>query len=142
MADDWNLTQAWAWIRWRDPAKVAAFAAETHLGLAEAILNRDGTAVVEEDHRHALLAALQDGRLAVRGLPVDTTATDTRAAGGADAMAAPAADWQALVPVAPSQARHVTGRRVAWRGLRFGAAEMQRLWPAPPRATAGISVQA
>lgn len=126
MADDWNLTQAWAWIRWRDPAKVAAFAAETHLGIAEAILNPDGATVIAEDHRRALLDALQDGRLAVRGLPADGSA--------ATAIAVPAADWRALVPVAPSEARHGQGRRVAWRALRFSAGNMQQLWPAPPRA--------
>ena len=132
MSGDWNLTQAWAWIRWRDPARLMAFAAETHLGIAEAILNPDGAAVVEEDHRGALLAALQDGRLAVRGLPADDSA--------ATAIAVPAADWRDLVPVAPSQARHVKGRRVAWRGLRFRAADLQRLWPARPGAAAGLSL--
>lgn len=121
MSGDWNLTQAWAWIRWRDPAKVAEFAAETHLGLAEAVMYPDGSPIVAEDHRRALLTALQDGRLAVRGIAAE--------AAGAAAVTIPAADWAGLVPVAPSEARHVKGRKVAWRGLAFRQADLLRLWP-------------
>lgn len=125
MSADWNLTQVWAWIRWRDPAKVAAYASESHLGLAEEIVFPDRTKVVEEDHRGALLTHLKDGRLAAHGL----LATGDAAA----AQIVPTAAWQGLVPVAPSQARHAIGRRIAWRGLSFAAADVRRLWPGPPQ---------
>ena len=134
MSGDWNLTQAWAWIRWRVPAKVAAFAAESHLGLAEAVMYPDGSTIVEDDHRRALLMALQDGRLAVRGIAAD-------AAAGAQAVAIPAADWAGLVPVAPSEARHVKGRKVAWRGLAFRQADLLRLWPAIAGSTTPLSLR-
>lgn len=134
MSETWNLTQAWAWIRWRDATKVAAYASETHMGIAEEIVFPDGAAVIEEDHRAALLAALQDGRLVTRGLPAgDAPAT---------VIAVPAADWPALVPVAPSEARYARGRKVAWRALSFPAAELQRLWPAPDGGRTAISVSA
>lgn len=134
---DWNLTQTWAWIRWRDPAKTAAFAAETHLGIAEAIMFPDGTAIAEEDHRGSLLAALLQGRLTAHGRPAAADAT-------AMAVAVPAADWAGLVPVAPSEARLAAGRRVAWRTLAFPAADVQKLWPGPgappPRERISLSV--
>jgi len=134
MSETWNLTQAWAWIRWRDAAKVAAYASESHMGIAEEIVFPDGTVVVEDDHRAVLLAALQDGRLVTRGLPAgDAPAT---------VIAVPAAEWPTLVPVAPSEARHARGRKVAWRALCFPASEMQRLWPAPGGSRAAISVTA
>jgi len=138
MADDWNLTQAWAWIRWRDPARVAAYAAETHLGIAEAIVFPDGAPVREDDHRRALLMALQDGRLSVRGL----AATGDAAAAATARVPVPAAEWQALVPVAPSEARHAKGRKVAWRGLAFAAADLMRLWPGAARGPDPVSLLA
>ncbi|MFC3675266.1 hypothetical protein [Ferrovibrio xuzhouensis] len=128
MSADWNLTQAWAWIRWRDPAKVAAYASESHLGIAEEIVFPDGVPVVEDDHRGALLRALQGGGLVARGMAAASGAAPT-------AVAIAAADWQTLVPVAPSEARHTTGRKVAWRGLSFAAADLTRLWPGRGGAT-------
>lgn len=122
MSADWNLTQAWAWIRWRDAAKVAAYASESHLGIAEEIVFPDGMPVIEDDHRGVLLRALQGGGLVARGMAATPGAMPT-------AVAIAATDWQTLVPVAPSEARHTTGRKVAWRGLNFAAAEVQRLWP-------------
>lgn len=134
MDTDWNLTQSWAWIRWRDPARVAAYATETHLGIAEAIVFPDGGAVIEEDHRGALLAALQQNRLGCHGRPAGQETTV--------AIPVPAADWAGLVPVAPSEARHATGRRVAWRGLSFRADDLLRLWPAPRQPGAPVSLSA
>jgi hypothetical protein len=133
MSADWNLTQAWAWIRWRDAAKVAAYVVESHLGIAEEIVFPDGMPVIEDDHRGALLRALQGGGLVARGMAAMPGATPT-------AMAIAATAWQTLVPVAPSEARHATGRKVAWRALSFAAADLRRLWPdrggtVPPQRT-------
>ncbi|WP_428248976.1 hypothetical protein [Ferrovibrio sp.] len=121
MTDYWNLTQTWAWIRWRDPAKVAAFKAEGHIGLAEAMMFPDGTRIIEENHRAALLDALRTGRITTQGQ--ETTA--------AALVSIAPDDWQRIEPVAPSQARHAVAgnRRVAWHGLRFDAAVAMRLWP-------------
>lgn len=138
MAEYWNLSQAWAWIRWRDPAKVAAFEREAHLGLAEAMLNPDGSRIMEEAHRQALQRALQDGRLVAEGIP----------SGGEARAAIPREAWSGIEPVAPSEARHAVpgNRRVAWKGLRFLASDVMRLWPgsgpAPDFRAAGLSLKA
>lgn len=136
MSEYWNLTQTWAWIRWRDMAKVATFKAEAHIGLAEAMMFPDGSRIVEENHRAMLLDALRAGRIATQG----------SAAAGAVAEPIPPADWQRIEPVAPSQARHAVAgnRRVAWHGLRFDAAIAMRLWPPLPSSRAppgGLSLK-
>lgn len=138
MAEQWNLSQTWAWIRWRDPVKVNAFAHEAHLGLAEAMLYPDGSRIVEEGHRPALLQALRAGRITADGLTVGSDARST----------IPQEVWTTIEPVAPSEARHAVpgNRRVAWRALRFPAADVMRLWPgnsAPPASRAGgLSIKA
>lgn len=121
VTEAWNLTQTWAWIRWRDRAKVAAFKAEGHIGLAEAMMFPDGTRIIEENHRALLLEALRAGRINTQGSE----------AAGAALVPIPAAAWQLIEPVAPSQARHAVAgnRRVAWHGLRFDAAAAMQLWP-------------
>lgn len=121
MNDRWNLTQTWAWIRWRNAAKVASFAQEAHIGLAEAMMYPDGTRIIEEEHRRSLLEALRAGRITTSGVPV----------GGQTVIAVPAEAWQVIEPVAPSEARHAVpgNRRVAWRGLSFLPADVTRLWP-------------
>jgi hypothetical protein len=133
VTEQWNLTQTWAWIRWRDRAKVAAFQAEGHIGLAEAMMFPDGSRIIEENHRAALLEALRAGRITTLGQ--ETTAA-------ALVPIAPA-DWQRIEPVAPSQARHAVAgnRRVAWHGLRFDATVAMRLWPPLP-PPGGLSLRA
>jgi|GEM_PF-7097188 len=138
MAERWNLTQTWAWIRWRDAAKVAAFQAEGHIGLAEAMMYPDGTPIIEDGHRLALLTALREGRIATQGVQV------TQGTQAALPQLIPKDAWHSIEPMAPSEARHAVAgnRRVAWRGLSFAASEVMRLLPGAAPARAALSINA
>lgn len=115
----YNLSQALAWIRWRDDAKVRAYADEPASGLLAAKSYPDGAAVIEEHEATRLLEALRIGTITAFGLRVGSVFPEN----------VPMVDWNWMTFDFPSSARLLDRRVRNWTNLRFDHRQVEKIWP-------------